>query len=79
MDIASLDVRKNIFIDNISDIQHSSSEEMLKRYSKDIYYELEKPLIITQPKNTYEISKIIKAVEQAKLTLTVRGGGLSYS
>ena len=79
MDIASLDVRKNIFIDNISDIQHSSSEEILSRYSKDIYYEFAKPLIITQPKNTYEISKIIKAVEQAKLTLTVRGGGLSYS
>jgi len=53
--------------------------ELLSRFSKDIYYEKKPPLAVVRPQSTDEIQSIVKAVIKTGFTLSVRGGGLSYS
>lgn len=48
-------------------------------YGKDIYYERTPPLAIVRPDSVEALQVAVKAIADAGLCLSMRGGGLSYS
>ena len=75
------DLEKNITAFNkvTKGIDFINDKASLSKFSKDIYYESQKPITIACPKNSEEIKRVLFGIKESTLTLSVRGGGLSYS
>ena len=67
------------FEDILKSDQIKKDKKDLSIFSKDLFHKSTPPLLVVSPNSLEQLKQIVNLVRNLDLTISIRGGGLSYS